>query len=289
MITYYIFAALFLCIGLYAFLSFVFVLPSRSAASAVKDVFPDDKPEIEFSSMLDKIAYGVAQHITIPQSWLKNLSRTLVGAHIDLPADVYVMRALVQAPMIIMLCLICSIFFRPLVYAAFIVPVFLVYYEISKADKLMKKYRDAINAEIPDFVSTLANELEHNHDIVRIMSAYLETAGPALSHELRITISDMKTSDHISALQRLADRVNSENMDDICRSLIGIQLGNNESDYFKVLYNKIKEEETHHMKELAQQNIPKLSICMVIQLVGIVGLFVGVMIIDMVNTSAGLF
>lgn len=289
MTIYYILAALLLCIGVYAFFALVFALPSKSTESAIKDVFSSDKKEFEFSNMLDKIAYGLAQHITIPPSWLKNLSKTLIGAHIDMPADVYVMRALIQAPMIIFICLVCSIFFKPIIYGAFIIPFFLVYSEIKKADKIMKKYRDSINAELPDFVSTLANELQHTHDIVRIMSAYLETAGPALAHELRITISDMKTSDHISALQRLSDRVNMNNMDDVCRSLIGIQLGNNEIDYFKTLYNRLREEESHRMKEIAQSNIPKLSLCMLIQLVGIVILFVGVLIADLVNASSGLF
>lgn len=289
MTIYYILAAILLCIGTYAFLAFVFALPSKSAASAIKDVFADDKPGLEFSGMLDNMAYGVAKHIKIPQSWLKNLSKTLNGAQINMPADVYVMRALIQAPIIIILSLLCSIFFKPLVYAAIIIPFFLVYSEIKKAEKLMQKHRDSINAEIPDFVSTLANELEHNHDIVRIMSAYIETAGPALAHELRITISDMKTSDHISAIQRLADRVNTDSMKDVCRSLIGIQRGNFETDYFKTLYNRLKEEEMQRLKEAAQKNIPKLSVCMFIQLAGILVLFLGIMIADLLSTTTILF
>lgn len=289
MTIYYILAAILLCIGTYAFLTFIFALPSKSAASAIKDVFAEDKPDLEFSGLLDNMAYGVAKHITIPQSWLKNLSKTLNGAQIDMPADVYVMRALIQAPMVIILALLCSIFFKPMVYAAIIVPFFLVYSEIQKAEKLMQKHRDSINAEIPDFVSTLANELEHHHDIVRIMSAYIETAGPALAHELRITISDMKTSDHISAIQRLADRVNTDSMKDVCRSLIGLQRGNFETDYFKTLYNRLKEEETQRLKEAAQKNIPKLSVCMFIQLAGILALFMGIMIADLLSTTPILF
>lgn len=285
----YILAALVLCFGIYALFAFVFALPSKSNTSAIKDVFSDDEKKLELTDLLDKIAYGIAQYIKIPQSWLKNLSKTLIGAHIDMPADVYVIRALIQAPMIILMCFICSLFFKPIIYAAYITPFVLVYAEINKADKLLKKYRDSINSELPDFVSTLANELRHNHDIVRIMSAYLETAGPALGHELRITISDMKTSDHISALQRLADRVNTKNMNDICRSLIGIQRGNFEADYFKTLYNSLKAEETQRMKEAAQSNVPKLSFCMFIQLAGILALYLGVMLADMVNTSAALF
>lgn len=289
MTIYYILAAVLLVIGLYALFSFVFVLPSKSAESAVKDVFSDDKPNFELSGFLDKISYGIAKHISIPESWLKGLSKTLYGAHIDMPADVYVIRALVQGLLIGLLCLICSIFFKPLVYGIIVLPIFLVVSEIKKADKQLKKYRDSINAELPDFVSTLANELEHNRDIVRIMSAYTETAGPALSHELRITVSDMKTSDHVSALQRLADRVNIKNMDDVCRSLIGIQMGNYEADYFKSLYNSLKAEESQRMKEFAQRSIPKLSLCMVIQLVGIIVLFLGIMVVDVMNTSSLLF
>ena len=289
MTLYYILAALLLCFGIYAFFTFVFALPSKSTQSAIRDVFSEEKSSLEFSDLLDKWAFIAARHIAIPQSWLKNLSKTLIGAHINMPADVYVFRALIQAPMIMALCFVCGIFFKPIFYAAFIIPFALVYSEIQKADKLMKKHRDSINAELPDFVSTLANELRHNHDIVRIMTAYLETAGSALSHELRITIADMKTSDHISALQRLADRVNTKNMHDICRSLIGIQRGNFEADYFKVLYNSLKEEETQRMKEAAQSNTPKLSLCMFIQLAAILALFLGIMIADMVNTSTALF
>lgn len=289
MFIYYLLAAIFLCIGCYSFLAFVFVLPFKSSESAIKDVFSEDKTSLEFSSLLDKAAYAVAQYIKIPQAWLKNLSRTLIGAHIAMPADVYVIRALIQAPLIILLCVICSIFFKPIIYCVFFVPFILVYAEITKADKLMKKYRDSINLEIPDFVSTLSNELQHTHDIVRIMSAYIETAGPSLAHEFRITISDMKTSDHISALQRLAERVNTNNMDDICRGLIGIQMGNFEIDYFRNLYIRLKEEQIQLMKEMAQKNTPKLSFCTIIQLVGIVALFLGVMIADMLNKSASLF
>lgn len=286
MVIYYILAALLLCIGVYSFLSFVFVLPSKSAESAMKDVLSGDKTNRDFTNVLDRLAYSVARHITIPSSWLKKLSKTLVGAHIDMPADVYVIRALIQAPIIILLCVICSLLFKPIIYGAIIIPFFLVYSEIKKADRLMKKHRDYISAELPDFVSTLANELQHNHDIVRTMTAYLETAGPALAHELRITISDMKTSDHISALRRLADRVNTTSMDDVCRGLIGIQMGNNEISYLSTLYDRLKEEESQRMKESAQKNIPKLSFCMIIQLVGIVALFLGVLIADMLNTSA---
>lgn len=286
---YYILAAVLLCVGLYAILAFLFALPSRSAESAIKDVLSGDKAEFEFSGLLDKIAYSAARHINIPQAWLKNLSKTLIGAHIDMPADVYVLRAVVQAPMIILVCLVCSIFFKPIIYGALIIPVVLVYSEIQKADRLMKKYRDNVNAEIPDFVSTLVNELQHDHDIVRTMSAYIETAGPALAHELRITISDMKTSDHISALRRLSERVNTSNMDDVCRSLIGIQMGNSEVDYLKTLYERLKEEESQRMKEAAQKNVPRLSACMFIQLIGIIVLFVGVLVADMLSKSSALF
>lgn len=289
MTIYYILAAILLCIGLYALLAFIFALPSRSTVSAIKNVFSDEKDDLDFSGFLDKLAYGLAKHITFPQSWLKNLSKTLLCAHITMPADVYVWRALIQAPMIMLLCLACSIVVKPLIYAAFIIPFILVYSEIKKADNLMKKYRASINAEILDFVSTLANELQYNHDIVRIMSSYIDTAGPALAYELRITTSDMKTSDYASALQRLADRVNTTNMDHICRGLIGIQQGNNEISYFNNLYSRLKEEESHRMKEAAQSNIPKLSLCMIIQLFGIVVLFIGVLIVDILNTSSVLF
>lgn len=289
MTIYYITAALLLCIGIYTLFAFIFALPLRSARKANIDVFSEAKDDFEFSTFLDKMAYAAAGHITIPKSWLKGISKTLISAHIDMPADVYIMRALIQAPMIMVLCLICSIFYRPIVYGAILIPLLLVYSEIRKADKLMKKYREIINAELPDFVSTLANELQNNHDVVRIMSAYLETAGPGLAHELRITIADMKTSDHISALERLADRVNLDNMHDVTRGLIGIQMGNYEMDNFKVLYNRLKEEESQHMKELAQRNIPKLSFCMFIQLIGIVVMFLGVLVADVLSTSSSIF
>ena len=73
----------------------------------------------------------------------------------------------------------------------------------------VKKRKKVIEAEIPRFALTIAQNLENDRDVLKILAAYRRVAGKEFGMELDQTVADMKTGNYENALIRFESRMGS--------------------------------------------------------------------------------
>lgn len=131
-----------------------------------------------------------------------------------------------------------------------IMTVFIAWQNIQSSSKKLKaqiqERKNKIERELPQFASTIRQSLNTSRDIVTMLEGYRKICGTALSHEIEITLNDIKTGNTERALKALDGRVSSSKFSQMIRGLIGINRGDDQKVYFDVLtieYQKAQDEE----------------------------------------------
>ena len=152
------------------------------------------------------------------------------------------------------------------------------YFEIKKVSKAIKERRKKIEYELPRLVANIEKTLVHSRDVLAILDAYKETAGPELKRELEITVADLRSGNYEVALTRLEARVGSTMMSDVTRGLIGVIRGDETSVYWGSLVLKFSDYQRQNLKteaSKAPKKVRKLSmvllICFMLVYVAVIG------------------
>ena len=87
---------------------------------------------------------------------------------------------------------------------------------------MLKEKREQIEEELYRFVSTITQELKNSRDVLSMLEHYKENAGAAFRKELDIVCADMRSSSYEAALTRFEARLNSPQLSDVVRGLIGV-------------------------------------------------------------------
>ena len=112
----------------------------------------------------------------------------------------------------------------------------MVYYkETRKAEELVREKREQIEGELYRFVSTITQELKNSRDVLSMLEHYKENAGEMFQKELDIVCADMRSSSYEAALTRFEARLNSPQLSDVVRGLIGVLRGDDGAVYFQML------------------------------------------------------
>ncbi|MEG0649954.1 MAG: secretion protein F, partial [Oscillospiraceae bacterium] len=123
----------------------------------------------------------------------------------------------------------------------------------------------------------------------RVLKDYMQVAGETLRKELAITVADMETGSYETALTRMETRINSALTSSVLRGLIGAVRGNDEIAYFKMLSYDLKQQEVEMLKKTAQKAIPKINTCSMLLMLCILGMFMGVLVLDLFANSGAIF
>ena len=135
--------------------------------------------------------------------------------------------------------------------------VFLI--EYNKIDEIMQKRKEDIEAELPKFVSVIEQTFKNDHDVIKLIATYTESADTTLTKELKIALADMKTGDFETALNRLANRVNSVFLSETVRGLQSALHGDDTVGYFSTLHSKIWDNEKRRIKRAALKTPSKVK------------------------------
>lgn len=99
-----------------------------------------------------------------------------------------------------------------------------------------------------------------HRDVLSMLEHYKENAGEMFQKELDIVCADMRSSSYEAALTRFEARLNSPQLSDVVRGLIGVLRGDDGAVYFQMLTHDFKQAELQRLKAKAAKIPPKIRV-----------------------------
>jgi Flp pilus assembly protein TadB len=273
------FACLFAA-GAYFIIADLMKVPTLAATKAVIAVTRREKKQAKsLEAVIFDLAVKLSKYIKFGDYKKRKMAATLKSADISLSPEVYTAKAIVKAALILAFIIPCLAFLPILAPVVIFLAVAVFFKEYKAADEIVKKKRDAIENELPRFVNTLTQELKASRDILSILETYQKHAGEAFKTELEITVADMKSGSHETALTRFEARMGSSQLSDVVRGLIAVMRGDNGVVYFQMLSHDLKQLEIQRLKMIAMKRPDKIKkysfymlMCFLVMYLAIIGM-----------------
>lgn len=286
MIGIFIASGVLLTTGLFLFLCDLLGAPSWKQSKTLHAVLKEQPTTAtRVSASLERLTTRLADKITLPTVYADKLQKTLSLCDISTPPKAYLMQLVVECLFLSFVACIGALVFKPVIAFAVIGPLLVYFNEVKRLEKLAKVRKAAIESELCSFVSTLVAELPSNHDILQIIKGYIPTSGPVLRKELQITVTDMESGTYEIALQRLATRINSVQVNNVVRGLIDSVRGNEVGTYFKMLLFDLKQISLKNTRIAAQGCVEKLTVCYIVLAIDIVLLLGVPLLLDLASKN----
>ena len=281
---------LFLVAGLFLLLSGLLHLPTLKTSRVMMD---RGKEEKTLSRTLDafymETAVKLAGYIRINAHKKSRMEHVLRASGLGMTPEVYTAYACVKAGSVFLL-LLPALYLFPLAAVFVILLGIMVYYrEIGKADEMLKEKRERIEGELYRFVSTLTQELKNSRDVLPMLEHYKENAGADFRRELDVLCADMRSSSYEAALTRFEARLNSPQVSDVVRGLIGVLRGDDGSIYFQMLTHDFKQAELQRLKGKAAKIPPKIRVYSFAMLMCFIATYFVIIIYEIIKSMETLF
>lgn len=287
----FVLSGILLALAIFCILCAVLGISTQKRARVVRGILYA-KPKSNqsfFTGLTQRLAVPLSNVLPFSPYRLEKMQQILTSANIMLPARVYLSRCVVSAGILCLVALLASLVIKPMFIVALFLPIFLYIRETKKAEDLTLQHKSAIEQALPQLVATIETELESNRDVYRILKNFIPNTSTAMRAELSITVADMTSGNYETALLRMESRVNSTLVSNVMRGLIGVVRGKDEIAYFKMLNYDLKQFQLMNLKKAAQKCIPKLTVCAIVLLIGILALYGGVLAIDALQSAAAFF
>lgn len=237
---------------------------------------------------ITRIATFLERFIRLDKLKRSKLQAVLSIAGVEVSPEVYTLKAYVTAGLVA-LCAIPVFFIQPL-FALIVVGLavtlwFSTYYA---AFDFVKKRKKIIEAEIPRFAITIAQNLENDRDVLKILTSYRRVAGKEFGQELDQTIADMRTGNYENALIHFEGRVGSALLSDVVRGLIGTLRGDDQRMYFKMICFDMRQIEQNNLKKEAAKRPKKIQKYSMMMLICIILIYIVVLCTEVIG-SLGVF
>lgn len=285
----FLFAVLFAA-GLFFILANALKLPTMGAAKAMLGAGKRDKKASKtVEAYLMSGAVRLSKFIRMDEYRKSRITNVLKSAGISMTPEVYTAYAFVKAGAILLGVIPCLLLF-PLLSPILIFLAVLVYFkETRKADEQLKAKREQIERELPRFVATIEQELKSSRDVLSILEHFKKNAGNAFAAELDIVTADMRSSSYEAALTRFEARLNSPQLSDVVRGLIGVLRGDDGAIYFQMLAHDFKALELQRLKGEAQKIPPKIRVFSFIMLMCFLFTYLVIIALEIMKSLGGMF
>jgi flagellar protein FlaJ len=246
-------------LGLYFVFLDILKLPRLKTLMAIHNAQKPDKKKIKaFDTIILDIAIKLSKLIKLDEYKRKRMEYTLKAVNITLTPEVYIAKAYVKAGLILV-GIVPALYIFPLITPVITFLAVAVYFkEINSADEKLKVKREAIENDLPRFVSTIEQELRATRDVLSILERYKKHASELLAKELEITCADMRSGSYEAALTRFEARLNSPQLSEIVRGLVSVMRGDNGIVYFQMLAHDLKILELQRLKTIATKRPAKI-------------------------------
>jgi len=281
---------IFLAAGLYFLLAAALKVPTLATTKAVIAVTRRERKKAKsLEAIIFDLATKAAKYVRLDDYKRRKMIATLKSADINLTPEVYTAKAVVKAGLWLILAIPCLLLF-PLIVPVFVILAIAVFFkEYNAAANIVKKKREAIEIELPRFANTLTQELKASRDILSILETYQKHASPAFATELEITIADMKSGSHETALTRLESRMGSPQLSDVIRGLIAVMRGDNGVVYFQMLAHDLKQLEIQKLKMVAMKRPGKIKKYSFYMLMCFLFMYLAIIGVEILNAFGKLF
>ena len=286
LIPFFILSAL----GMYFIIADVLKVPTLATTKAVIAVTRREKRKAKsIEAIIFDLAVKLSAFIRLNDYKKRKMAATLKSANINLMPEVYLAKAIIKAGLLLLAVVPCVIFL-PLIAPVFMFLGIAVFFkEYRAADEIVRKKREAIENELPRFVNTLTQELNASRDILSILETYQKHAGVAFSTELEITVADMKSGSHETALTRFEARMGSSQLSDVIRGLIAVMRGDNGIVYFQMLAHDLKQLEIQKLKMIAMKRPGKIKKYSFYMLMCFLLMYLAIIGVEIFNAFANVF
>lgn len=289
MILLFLFAVL-LATGLFFISADALKLPTMGAAKAMLSVGKQSKKASKtLEAYLMSGAVKLSKIIRMDEYKRSRMQNVLKAAGIAMTPEIYTAYAIVKAGAILLGVIPCLLLF-PLLSPVLVFLSVLVYFkEIRKADEQLKVKREQIESELPRFVATVEQELKSSRDVLSILEHFKKNAGTAFAKELDVVTADMRSSSYEAALTRFEARLNSPQLSDVVRGMIGVLRGDDGAIYFQMLAHDFKSLELQRLKGEAQKIPPKIRVFSFIMLLCFLFTYLVIIALEIMKSLNGMF
>jgi energy-coupling factor transporter transmembrane protein EcfT len=237
---------------------------------------------------ITRIALFFEKFIKLDKLKRARLQTVLTIAGVEAGPEVYTLKAYITA-VLVALCSIPVFVIQPLFAMVVIgLAVTLWFSTYYAAFDFVKKRKKVMETEIPRFALTIAQNLENDRDVLKILSQYKRVAGKAFKQELDQTTADMKTGNYENALIRFESRIGSPLLSDVVRGLIGTLRGDDQRMYFKMICFDMRQIELNNLKKEAAKRPKKIQKYSMMMLICIIIIYLVVLVTEVVE-SLGVF
>lgn len=259
MVILMILFGVFFAAGLFLILADVFRIPTMRTVKVMSVAGRSEKKAAKTIDMwLMDGAVVLSRHLPMNPHKKARLAATLKAAGMNISPEVYTSYAIIKT-LLVLLGIVPCLYVFPLAAIIVLMAGVMVYFnEIGKADEKLREKREAIEDELSRFASTIEQELRNSRDVLSILENYKKNAGHEFAQELDIVCADMRSSSYEAALTRFEARLNSPQLSDIVRGLIGVLRGDDSAVYFQMLVHDFKQIEIQRLKAKAQKIPPKI-------------------------------
>lgn len=281
----------FLASGLYFTLAGALRLPTLRTGRAMAGASKKKKAALSviIDESLMSLTVKMARFIKINEYKRVRMDNTLKAANIDMTPEEYTAHAILKAGLFLLPIIPCF-FIMPVLNIAFILLAVLTYFkENGKADQLLRDKKEMIEGELYRFTSTLTQELKNSRDVLSILERYKKNAGEEFKHELDVLCADMRSSSYEAALTRFESRLNSPQLSDVVRGLIGVLRGDDGAVYFQMLTHDFKQMELQRLKAKAAKIPPKIRVFSFVMLGCYVATFFVIIFYEIIGSMATMF
>lgn len=246
------------------------------------------KPNI-LEVIILELSEKLGRYIKLGNYKKRKLMMTLRSANIELTPETFIAVAHVKAGMILLSIIPALLIFLLLVPVILILAILMYFKEMGSADEILRKSKNAIEYELPRFVSTLPQELYSSRDVLAILENYKKNTMGIFKRELDITTADMKTGNLESALTRFETRIGSSMLSDVIRGLIGAIRRDNNIVYFQMLSHDFKQLELQRLKGEVMKRPSKIRKYSMMMLGCFVMMYLVVMVLQIIENMGDLF
>lgn len=279
-----------LCIGLYFTLVGALKLPTLKTGRAMSKLSKSDKSfSRDFETYVVTLAMKMAPFIRINEYKRARMDHTLKAACIELSSEEYVARAIVKAGVYGVLMIPCFFLFPILNILLAVLMVLTFMRENGKADEILEEKKECIEGELYRFASTITQELKNSRDVLSMLENYKKNAGEDFRQELDVLCADMRSSSYEAALTRFESRLNSPQLSDVVRGLIGVLRGDDGAMYFQMLTHDFKQAELRRLKDKAAKIPPKIRIFSFAMLMCYLATFFVIIFYEIINSMGTMF
>lgn len=246
-----------------AFLCFAFELLDFPALYARKNVMYLSRKAIQRSDWLDNIIRSLSKFtikfVRINSFKRKRLATQFENLDMKMSPEEFYAEIIAKALLLSIFVPVGFFIHIAIGLLLVIVVVLVILLELNKISSIIQKKKEAIESELPRFVSVIEQTFKNDHDVIKLISTYVENGDSPLIHELNIALADMKTGDFETALTRLSNRVNSVFLSEVVRGLQSALHGDDTVGYFASLSSKLWDHEKARIKKKALKTPGKVK------------------------------